>query len=67
MTYEEKLNYHCDNLARSAIEAHLIDQAECITMRTDTAWTACLPLEAARVFLDGVKPTTDVSMSLKNP
>ena len=73
MTYTEKLNYRCDLLAKEAISEYLALQLERYVESTMNGVTYApdpydkyrLPLEAACVFVEGVKQTTDVGKGLK--
>ena len=68
LTYEEQLNYHCDDMAKKAIQNYLAWQLEAAieerAMKTIES-TKRLPLEKARVMVRGVKQTTDVGKGLK--
>ena len=67
MTYEEQLNYHCDNMAKKAIKQYLSWQIEAEVKEREikVELTKILPLEKARVMVGGTKQTTDVSKGLK--
>ena len=74
MTYEEKLNYRCNLSAKGAISEYLALQSERFVESTMNGVTYTpdpydkyrLPLEAACVFVEGVKQTTDVGKGLKH-
>ena len=62
MSLEEKLNFQCDKMAKEAIKSYVVT---CINQGGDDPATKfCLPLESARVFVNGVKQTTDVGKGL---
>ena len=73
MTYEERLNSTCDRMAKDAITRHILEVNE----RRLEALTGGkkykpkydkyrLPLEAACVYVEGVKQTTEVGKGLKH-
>ena len=66
MTLEEKLNYHCDDMAKKAIKTYAATRGGHDADNSAEADRFSLPLEAARVFVDGVKQTTDVGKGLKH-
>ena len=57
LTYEEQLNYHCDNMAKKAITNYLAWQleAEVKEQEMKIESTKRLPLEKARVMVGRVK------------
>ena len=65
--FEEQQNYHCDKMAKEAIQNHLTLRVEYeIEERTYVPPdTSRLPLELAMVSIAGVKQTTDVGKGLK--
>ena len=67
MTYREKLNKYCNDMAKKEIKDYIAQQVELMMLEEDTSeeYTKCLPLEKAHVFVRGVKQTTDVSKSLQ--
>ena len=74
MTFEEKLNYRCDLSAKEAISEYLALQSERFVESTmngviytpDPYDKYRLPLEAACVFVEGVKQTTVLGKGLKH-
>ena len=74
MTYEEKLNFRCNKSAKEAIKEYLARemerQLETVTngvrFAPDPYDKYRLPLEAACVYVEGVKQTTDVGKGLKH-
>ena len=66
LSYEAQLNCYCDSLAKQVIELHWIDVIKA-TGEEDVALPLrhSLPLELARVFVNGVKQMTDVGKGLK--
>ena len=67
LTFEEQQNYHCDNMAKEAIQGYLTLMVE-YEMEGETYVppdTSRLPLELATVTIAGVKQTTDVCKGLK--
>ena len=74
MTYVEKLNSKCNLLAKEAIREYLARETEQyvestmngVTYSPDPYDKYRLPLEAACVFIEGVKQTTDMRKGLKH-
>ena len=66
MTLEEKLNFHCDETAKKEIKSYVATRTDRDVKNTDKAAMFSLPLEAARVFVNGVKQTTDVGKGFKH-
>ena len=74
MTFEERLNSKCDMMAKGAIREYLARETERyvestlnkVTYAPDPYDKYRLPLEAACVFVEGVKQTTDVGKDLKH-
>ena len=72
LTFEEKLNFNCDKLAKEAISNHLQYELEKEVERMTNEITDAppaidywLPLETAYIYVDGVKQTTEVGKDLK--
>ena len=72
LTFEEKLNFNCDKLAKEEIsnnvQYELEQEAERMLNEITDAPPAInyrLPLETACVYVDGVKQTTEVGKDLK--
>ena len=66
LTFEEQQNYHCDNMAKEAIQRHLALIVE-YEIEGETFLppdTSRLPLELATVTIAGVKQTTDIGKGL---
>ena len=74
MTYVEKLNSKCNLMAKEAIREYLARETERYVESTmngveyspDLYDRYRLPLEAACVFIEGVKQSTDVGKGLKH-
>ena len=66
LSFEAQLNCYCDNLAKEEIEEYQINKLEVEEEGDETLPIRhSLPLESARVFVNGIKQTTDVGKGLK--
>ena len=66
LSFEAQLNCYCDSLAKKEIEEYQIKKLEVKEEEDETLPIRhLLPLESARVFVNGVKQTTDVKKGLK--
>ena len=74
MTYKERLNSTCNGLAKDTITKHILEvnkrQLEVLTAgkryKPEPYDKYRLPLEAACVYVEGVKQTTEVGKGLKH-
>ena len=74
MTFVEKLNFRCDILAKEAIKEYLAKEMDRlletvtngVTFAPDPYDKYMLPLEAACVYIEGVKQMTEVGKGLNH-
>ena len=64
LSFEAQLNCICDYLAKHALQSYHVNLADSESRGPRLATEPRLPLEVARVYVDGVKQTTDVSKGL---
>ena len=64
LKFEAKLNKHCDKWAKGALTEYMLDINRCVGAVGKKLQV--LPLEAARVFIGGVKQTTDLAKGLRD-
>ena len=64
LTFEAQLNCICDHLAKHALSSYHNNLADSDTRAPRLPVESRLPLEAARIYVDGEKQTTDVGKGL---